>query len=386
MRDLEMEMDQMKLEMIQLQKLVQLHLSASSHAAYVTTEPCSQSAQNAKNVQNAQNAQNVQNDHNEQKAHNEGYIYYSGQYHNEKIKYKWDAQEQPISSLLNLDGEKMARILSALGNKQRLDILKTVIKGPTAGAELVEQLNMGTTGQLYHHTKALIGSDLLVQEERGGSYSLPSHRVLPVLLLLAAVSELTDTSAYMDMAEARDQANLYLGTAQQAYDPHVLVWALLENSILEHREGNCKEIHLFMHNDRYITVADNGRGIPITALSNKERPTLQTVLTEIGKASLSTPYYAAGAEKGISVAVVNALSYRLGVEIRREGTIYRQDYKHGIPQSEVTSMGVTQETGTSITLEPDADLFKTGFILQVLQKRASEIKEAYPKLDIHIHS
>jgi DNA gyrase subunit B len=360
-RDLGLEIDQLKLQMNELQRLVQLQVGESSKKAFII------------------------NDLTQDKDQNEGFIYYSGQYRHEQIKYKWDAQEQQISSLLNLDGEKMARILSALGNKQRLDILRSVVKGPVTGTELVERLNMGTTGQLYHHIKALMGSDLLVQEERGGTYSLPAHRVLPVLLLLAAASELADTSTYMDMAEARDHAGLYLGANQPAYDPHLLVWALLENSILEHREGSCREVHIFLHNDRSVTVADNGRGIPISALSNKDRPELQTVLTNIGQSGLSAPYYAAGGEKGISVAVVNALSQRLSVEIRREGTIYRQDYKHGVPQSGVIGVGATQETGTSVTVEPDPDLFSAGFTLQALQKRADEIKEAYPGLDIHVH-
>ncbi|NHN28577.1 ArsR family transcriptional regulator [Paenibacillus sp. S3N08] len=359
-RNLGSEIDQLKLEMNKLQKLVGSYLGEASKKAF------------------------VMDDLTPDKEQNEGNIYYSGQYRNGHIKYKWDAKEQPIRGLLNLDGEKMAKILSALGNKQRLDILRSVIKGPVAGTELVEKLNMGTTGQLYHHIKALMGADLLVQEERGGSYSLPSHRVLPVLLLLAASSELADTTTYMDMADAREHPDLYLGAAGQAYDPHLLIWALLENTILEHQVGSCTEVHIFFHNERSLTVADNGRGIPITVLSNRERPHLQTVMTDIGQASLSAPYYAAGGEKGISVAIVNALSYQLAVEIRREGTIYRQDYKQGIPQSGIIKVGVTEESGTSITLEPDPDLFLTGFDIEALQKRAIEIQGAYPNLAIHI--
>jgi DNA gyrase subunit B len=360
-RDFGLEIDGLKKQLNELHQLVQLQLQAgeANRKGYVI---------------------------NDQVADGDaGFIYYSGQYRNEKIKYKWEAQEQQVSSLLNLDGEKMAKILSALGNKQRLDILRSVLKGPVSGTDLVEQLGMGTTGQLYHHIKALTGADLLIQEERGGEYSLPAHRVLPVLLLLAAASELADASTYMDMTEARDQVGLYLGAGQQDYDPHVLVWALLENSILEHQAGYCSEVDVFLHADRSITVADNGRGIPVSALSNGSKPNVQMVLTDMGRPSLSAPYYAAGGEKGISVAVVNALSQQLAVEVRRDGAIYRQNYKHGIPQTGVMTVGATQESGTSITVEPDQDLFSKPFQIHIIKQRSADIQQAYPKLNIRIH-
>lgn len=316
----------------------------------------------------------------------DGAIYYSGQFRHDQTNYKWDVQEQSVPALLNQDSEKMAKVLAALGNKQRLDILRSLVKGPQSGTELVERLHMGTTGQLYHHIKALMGADLLSQEERGGEYSLPVHRVLPVLLLLAAGTELADSGTYLDMAEARDHASLYLGSGTSSYDPHVLVWALLENSIMEHKAGYCTEVDLFVHDARSISVSDNGRGIPVDVLSSSRKPNVQTVLTEISRPNLSAPYFAPGGEKGISVAVVNALSQKLSVEIRREGSIYRQDYKHGIPQSGVTMIGTTKETGTSISMEPDKDLFHDPFDMHQLEKRTAEIQAAYPGLAVRIHS
>lgn len=313
----------------------------------------------------------------------EGAIYYSGQFRHGQAGYRWDVQERSIEALLQHDSEKMAKVLAALGNKQRLDILRTLVKGPQSGTELVERLQMGTTGQLYHHIKALMGADLLAQEERGGDYSLPSHRVLPVLLLLAAGAELADTGNYLDMVNVRDNASLYLGAQT---DPHLLVWALLENSIMEHKAGYCSEVVLFVHDNRSITVADNGRGIPVETLSSRgNKPNVQEVLTEIGRPGLSAPFYAPGGEKGISVAVINALSERLSVEIRRDGGIYRQDYKYGIPQSGIMAIGSTRETGTSVYVEPDADLFRTPFDTELLEKRAMDIQAAYPGLTVAIH-
>nr|WP_028548856.1 ATP-binding protein [Paenibacillus sp. UNC451MF] len=362
-RDVLLELDELKQQMNDLQKLVRQQLSIGETGRMGT----------------------ISNEQDNEGTSSEGMIYYSGQYRNETLKYKWEAHEQQVSALLTQDGEKLAKILSALGNKQRLDILRSVLKGPASGNDLVEQLHMGTTGQLYHHMKALIGSDLLIQEERGGDYSLPPHRVLPVLLLLAAANELADTSGYLDMVEAREHAERYLGKDVQSYDPHVLVWALLENSILEHQAGYCTEVDIIVHAGSMVTVADNGRGIPVSVLSNSSKPNVQTVLTDIQRPSLSAPFFAPGGEKGISVAVVNALSHKLSVEIRREGSIFRQDYKHGIPQTGVMSVGSTKETGTSITLEPEHELFNIPFEIQQLEKRASEVSKAYPNLHIRVH-
>ncbi len=259
---------------------------------------------------------------------------------------------------MELNGEKLAKVLSALAHKQRLDILRAVMQKPLTGPELVERLNMGTTGQLYHHIKALAAADLLAQEERGGRYTLPARRMLPMQLLLAAGSNLLDSSSYIGMEEARNQANLYLGTETNGgYDIHVLLWAVLENSILEHRAGHCTEVSLYLHEDGSVTVSDNGRGIPVKALPGYQISNVQSILTDIEWLSNTPVFVAPGAEKGISIAVANALSRSLSLEIRRDGRIFRQDYKKGIPQTGLITVGATQETGTSVTFLADPDLF-----------------------------
>lgn len=311
-----------------------------------------------------------------------GVIYYSGHYHEDQKRYRWEPQERRVSQLLELDGDKIAKILSALGHKQRLDILRSVLKEPLTGAELVERLNMGTTGQLYHHIKALLGADLLIQEERGGRYSLPGHRALPVLLLLAATSDLLDTSDYLDLAEARSNAGAYLGNISNEYNPHLLLQSVLENTILEHQAGYCSAVSIFLHGDNSITIADNGRGIPIQALPNSEKPRVQAVLTEISRYGISASITAPGSEKGIHIPVVNALSLRLTVEIRREGRVFRQDYKHGIPQTELLTVGVTGETGTSITFLPDHEIFRIPFDHNEITNQISKITSAYPGLTV----
>ncbi|MCY9696730.1 helix-turn-helix domain-containing protein [Paenibacillus alginolyticus] len=315
-----------------------------------------------------------------------GSVFYSGQYRGDQASFRWEPQEKHVRQLIQLDGDKAAKILGALAHKQRLDILRAVLQEPLTGPDLVERLNMGTTGQLYHHIKALVGADLLVQEERGGKYTIPGPRALPLLLLLAAASDLMDTSDYLAMTDARTNAHAYLGGAQDIYDPHLLLWAVVENCILEHLHGTCSEVSLFLHADGSITVADNGRGIPVQALPGSEHPRVQTVLTDMSRLSASATFLAPGSEKGISMPVVNALSLKLSVEIRRDGRVFQQHYKHGIPQSELQTVGVTKETGTSVTFLPDRDIFSKSFELSMLEKQAEDFAVLYPKLHIQVWS
>ncbi|OZB96671.1 winged helix-turn-helix domain-containing protein [Paenibacillus sp. XY044] len=315
-------------------------------------------------------------------------VYYAGYFRNGGQLIRWEPQEKQSSDLFGLSESLTAKVLSALGHKQRLDILLEVWNEPLSGTELVERLGMGTTGQLYHHLKALTGADLLVQEERGGRYSIPSHRRLPVLLLLAAMSGLIDTSDYIDLTEARDEAHLYLGAVgDNGYDPHLLLWEVVRNSILEHEAGYCTELSIFLHGDHSVTVADNGRGIPVGLLTKTGQPAVQSVMTKLDLfKSPELSFMAPGAKKGITVAVVNALSDSLQVEIRRDGSIHRQEYRHGIPRSEPLMIGRTSETGTSITFTPEPDLFRTTFQREQIEQQVNVLKQSFPSLNIAVYA
>ncbi|WP_342774583.1 ATP-binding protein [Paenibacillus piri] len=313
-------------------------------------------------------------------------IYFSGYYRSGDQTVRCQPQERRSDELLGLSGGKAAKVLAALGHKQRLDLLLEVWNEPLTGAELVERLNMGTTGQLYHHLKALTGADLLQQEERGGRYTIPAHRRFPILLLMAAIADLIDTSDYIDMAEVRNEAHSYLGAAtKDGFDLHQLLWAVVSNSILEHEGGYCSEIGIYLHDDGSITVADNGRGIPTWLLPQTGQPAVQSVMTRLDLfGDPKQSFFAPGAEKGISIAVVNALSDLLSVENRRDGEIYRQEYRHGIPQTGLMTVGATKETGTSVTFKPEQELFAGRFDKSGIVMRANELAEAYPGIRIRV--
>lgn len=317
-----------------------------------------------------------------------GALHYAGSFRQGDTLLKWEPQAREADALLEFDSERAAKILAALGHKQRLDILRALLVQPQTGAALVEQLQMGTTGQLYHHIKALAGADLLRQEERGGLYAVQPQRLLPILLLLAATDELRDTSDYIDMSTVREHADEYFGASAGAagHDPHTLLQAVLENSLMEHEAGHCNEIHLFLHGDGSVTVVDNGRGIPTSLLAESGRTRLSAVMTELDKhAGIRAEVIVPGSSKGIHIAVVNAMSLHLQVEVRREGRIWSQSYSHGIPQHPLLTIGVTNETGTSVTFSPDPELFAGGFDRTAIDACAERIRAAYPDLAVSVH-
>ncbi|MDF2921777.1 MAG: ArsR family transcriptional regulator [Paenibacillaceae bacterium] len=328
----------------------------------------------------------LSNDSNEIKdVGTSGSVYYAGQYHSNGEVWRWEPKEKQLEQLLGTGNDRIAKILSALGSKPRLDIITSILVESLTGAEIVEKLSLGTTGQLYHHLKALQGADLLIQDNNG-RYTLPNHRRLPLLLLLSAVVDMLDTSNYMDMAEVRNSAGIYLGkSGKDGYDVNLLLWAVVENSILEHVAGFGNEIHIFLHANGGASIADNGRGIPVKIFQNSNTSTVQTVLTDIERFSDQTPYQAPGTEKGINIAIVNALAYSLTVEVHKDGYIYRQDYSHGIPQSDLITVGITQSNGTSITFRPDPELFRKGFDRDTILQQLERLAISYPNLTVHLH-
>lgn len=99
----------------------------------------------------------------------------------------------------------------------------------------------------------------------------------------------------------------------------------------------------------------------------------------------SESFHAPDSEKGISIPVVSALSEKLTVEIRREGKIFRQEYKHGITQTPVMTVGVTNETGTSVTFLPDTEIFGSAFDPTKISELTNEISINYPRLSVQFN-
>jgi DNA gyrase subunit B len=142
---------------------------------------------------------------------------------------------------------------------------------------------------------------------------------------------------------------------------HHLVYEVVDNSVDEALAGFCDEITIIMRRDGGIRVVDNGRGIPVGLNKQENKSTVEVVLTILhaGGKFGGGGYSVSGGLHGVGVSVVNALSKELDVEVRRDGYVWRQTYKHGVPQAPLEQGESSDETGTIITFWPSPDTFET---------------------------
>ncbi|MCK5451597.1 MAG: hypothetical protein KAI70_07525, partial [Candidatus Omnitrophica bacterium] len=158
---------------------------------------------------------------------------------------------------------------------------------------------------------------------------------------------------------------------------HHLVYEVVDNSIDEVMGGYCDKIDVVIHIDESITVKDNGRGIPVDIHEKMKKPGVEVVMTTLhaGGKFDHRVYKVSGGLHGVGVSVVNGLSERLDVEIKREGKIYHQEYNFGKAVSKLKVLGKTKTTGTAVTFTPDEEIFQETVIFSydILSTRLREL-------------
>jgi DNA gyrase subunit B len=173
----------------------------------------------------------------------------------------------------------------------------------------------------------------------------------------------------------RKRPSMYIGsTSSQGL--HHLVFEVVDNSIDEAMAGYCRNIKVTINSNHTITVSDDGRGIPVKEHPQQKKPALEVVLTMLhaGGKFGGEGYKVAGGLHGVGVAVVNALSDWLEVEISREGQKYFQRYEKGVAATPLQIKGKTAQTGTKITFSPDRDIFEVvDFEYQLLSHKMREL-------------
>ena len=199
------------------------------------------------------------------------------------------------------------------------------------------------------------------------------------------------------LTPVRKRPAMYIGSTDITGLHHCL-YEIIDNSIDEALAGYASDIWVIINADGSATIADNGRGIPIDIISKHKKSALEIVMTKLhaGGKFEGQAYKISGGLHGVGSSVVNALSEWLWVEVRRNGKIYHQEYRRGIPKAPVATIAKSRQpflakilprtiTGTTTTFKPDASIFKQTQEFDSKRILRSLKERAYLTSKIHFH-
>jgi len=195
-----------------------------------------------------------------------------------------------------------------------------------------------------------------------------------------------DIKVLKGLSGVRKRPAMYIGSTG-AEGLHHLVFEVVDNSIDEAMMGFCDKIDIVIYPDNFVTIVDNGRGIPVDYHPEEGRSAAEVVLTTLhsgGKFDKKS-YRISGGLHGVGLSVVNALSVQLTLEVWRDGKVYQQKYSRGEPITPLEEIGKTTKRGTKITFKPDPEIFESiEFNYDYLAKRLRELAFLNPGLRISI--
>src|SRR5438445_1633781 len=166
-----------------------------------------------------------------------------------------------------------------------------------------------------------------------------------------------DITVLEGLEPVRLRPGMYIGSTG-ARGLHHLVYECVDNSVDEALAGRNERVDVTLHPDNSVTVSDWGSGIPVDVMKDQGLPALTVVLTKLhaGGKFGGAGYKVSGGLHGVGVSVVNALSEWFVAEVRRDGKLYRQEFARGVPTTEMQTIGIAQDTGTTIHFLPDAEI------------------------------